>query len=84
MYGLPTGQPEDHCASLCGYGSLAALVDLFERRGVKVKVSSDMPTGLYYAMFSRGSIGIVDQQSLMNITGEAWVRTPTTIVKDLS
>ena len=32
IYGLPTGQPEDHCASLCGYGSLAALVDLFERR----------------------------------------------------
>jgi len=35
-------------------------------------------------MFSRGSIGIIDQQSLMNITGEAWVRNPTTMVKNLS
>jgi len=81
---LPTGQPENHCASLCGYGPLAALVDLFERRGVDVDVPSGMPAGLCYAMFSRGSIGIVDRQSLINITGEAWVRNPTTIVEKLS
>ena len=42
-----------------------------------------MPTGLCYAMFTWGSIGIVDRQSLMNITGEAWVRNPTTVVKNL-
>ena len=36
-----------------------------------------------YAMFTWGSIGVVDRQSLMNITGEAWVRNPTTIVKNL-
>jgi hypothetical protein len=83
VYGLPAGQPEDHCASLCGYGPLAALVDLFERRRVKVNLPSGMPTGLCYAMFALGSIGIVDRQSLMNITGEAWVRSPTTIVKTL-
>ena len=83
IYGLPTGQPENHCASLCGYGPLAALVDLFERRGVNVNLPSGMPTGLCYAMFTWGSIGIVDRQSLMNITGEAWVRNPTTIVKTL-
>jgi hypothetical protein len=81
---LPTGQPENHCASLCGYGPLAALVDLFERHGVNVNLPSRMPTGLCYAMFTWGSIGIVDRQSLMNITGEAWVRNPTTIVKNLS
>jgi hypothetical protein len=28
-----------------------------------------------------GSVGIIDQQSLMHITGEAWIRNPTTIVK---
>ena len=83
IYGLPKGQPENHCASLCGYGSLAALVDLFERYRVKVNLPSGMPTGLCYAMFTWGSIGIVDRQSLMNITGEAWVRNPTTIVKNL-
>jgi hypothetical protein len=84
IYGLPTGQSENHCASLFGYGPLAAMVDLFERRGVKVDLPSGMPTGLCYAMFTWGSIGIVDRQSLMNIAGEAWVRNPTTIVKNLS
>jgi len=84
IYGLPADQPENHCASLCGYGPLAALVDLFERHKVNVNLPSGMPTGLCYAMFTWGSIGIVDQRSLMNITGEAWVRNPTTIVKKLS
>ena len=84
LYGLPAGQLEDHCVSLCGYGPLAALVDLFARQGVKVNVPSGMPAELCYAMFTSGSIGIVDRQSLMNITGEAWVRNPTTIVKNLS
>jgi hypothetical protein len=84
IHGLPTGQPENHCASLCGYGPSAALVDLFERHGVKVHLPSGMPTGLCYAMFTHGSIGIVDRQSLINITSEAWVRNPPTIVKNLS
>jgi len=84
IHGLPMGQPENHCASLCGYGVLAALVDFFEQHGVNVDLPSGMPTGLCYAMFTWGSIGIVDRQSLMNITGEAWVRNPTTIVKNLS
>jgi hypothetical protein len=82
-YSLPAGQPENHWASLCGYGPLAALVDLFERHGVHVRLPSGMPSGLCYAVFIRGSIGIIDQQSMMNITGEAWVRNPTTIVRTL-
>lgn len=84
IHGLPPSQPEDFCASLCGYGPLAALVDLFERNEVNVNLPSGMPTGLCYAMFTRGSIGIVDRQSLLNITGEAWVRIPTTVVKNFS
>jgi hypothetical protein len=84
IYGLPKGQPEDHCASLCGYGTLSALVDLFERHKVKVNLPPGMPTGLCYAMFSRGSIGIIDSQSMINITGEAWVRNPTTTIKNLA
>jgi hypothetical protein len=83
VFGLSAGQPEDHCAGLCGYGTLGALVDLFERHGVQVQVPSGMPTGPCYAMFTSGSIGIIDRQSLMNITSEAWVRTPTTIVRNL-
>jgi hypothetical protein len=57
------------------------MVDLFKRNGVKLNLPSGMPTGLCYAMFTWGSIGIADRTSLMNITGEAWVRNPTTIVK---
>jgi hypothetical protein len=83
IYGLPPGQPESHCASLSGYGPLPALVDLFERHGVNAVLPSGMPTGLCYAMFARGSIGIIDRESLMNIAGEAWVRIPTTIVKNV-
>jgi hypothetical protein len=83
IYGLPQGQPGDQCASLFGYAPLAALVDLFRRHGVDVNLPSGMPTGLAYAMFTSGSIGVIDRQSLMNITGEAWVRSPTTIVKTL-
>jgi hypothetical protein len=83
IYGLPADQLQNQCASLCGYGPLAVLVDLFERHGVNANLPAGMPTGLCYAMFTWGSIGIVDRQSLMNITGEAWVRNPTTIVKNL-
>jgi hypothetical protein len=82
-YGLPAGQPENHCASLCGYGALATLVNLFRLHAIDVKAPSGMPAGVCYAMFTWGSIGIVERQSLMNITGEAWVRTPTTIVRNL-
>ena len=81
--GLPPAQPQNHCASLCGYGPLAALIDLFTRQGVHPDPPVDMPSGLCYAIFLRGSIGILDRQSLLNITGEAWVRTPTTIVRNL-
>jgi hypothetical protein len=81
VHGLPAGQPEEHWASLFGYGPLATLVDLFEGHGVRVSLPPAMPTGSCYAMFTEGSLGIIDRQSLMNITGEAWVRIPTTIVK---
>jgi hypothetical protein len=81
IYGLPPDRSEDHCASLCGYGQLTMLVHLFEQQGIKVNLPSGMPPGLCYALFTWGSVGIIDQQSMMNITGEAWVRNPTTIVK---
>jgi hypothetical protein len=81
--GLPAGQPEDRWASLCGYGPFGALVELFARHGINVDLPPGMPAGLCYAMFISDSIGIVDRQSLTNITGEAWVRTPATIVRNL-
>jgi hypothetical protein len=83
IHGLPTAQPGVHCASLFGYGPLPIIVHSFEQHGVNVSLPPGMPAELCYAMFTQGSVGIVDRQSLMNITSEAWVRIPTTIVKSL-
>jgi hypothetical protein len=80
MYNYPANQPEDHCVSLCGYGTLPELVALFQQHGVTVHPPAGMPTGLCYAMFSWNSIGIVDQQSMLNMTYEAWARNPVTII----
>jgi hypothetical protein len=82
--GLPTGLPEDICVSLFGYGPLTTLVDQFARHGINVDAPAAMPTGLCYALFAHDTIGIIDRQSLLNITGEAWVRIPTTMVKPSS
>ena len=48
MYNYPSGLPEDHCVSLCGYGNLNDLVKLFKQNGVTVNVPSGMPTGMCY------------------------------------
>jgi hypothetical protein len=80
MYDYPANQPEDHCVSLCGYGTLAELVALFREHNVTVTVPNGMPAGLCYAMFTWNSIGIICEQSLLNMTYEAWVRTPATII----
>ncbi len=81
MYNYPAGQAEDHCVSLCGYGNLSDLVNLFSEKGVGVNVPSGMPTGTCYAMFTWNSIGIIDEQSMLNMTHEAWVRNPVTVVR---
>lgn len=65
---------EDHCVSLCGYGTMNWLA---QQLGVSV------PAGMNgndpgYAMFTWDSIGIIDVSSMVNITGEAWLRNPTT------
>jgi hypothetical protein len=81
IFGLQAGQPEDHCVSICGYGTLAELIALFKQHGVTVSVPNGMPTGLCYAIFTWNSIGIVDQQSMLNMTYEAWIRKPVTVIR---
>jgi len=81
MFNYPKNQPEDHCVSICGYGSLAALVGLFREHNVNVNVPNGMPTGLCYAIFTWNSIGIVCEQSLLNMTYEAWIRNPVSVVR---
>jgi len=68
---------EDHCVSLCGYGTIAWLAQHLKAK-VPAKVDGTKPG---YAMFTWDSIGIIDQPSLLAITHEAWLRTPTTVIK---
>jgi hypothetical protein len=66
----------DHCVSLCGYGTISWLA-----QGLNVPV----PTGVDgnkpgYALFTWNSIGVIDEPSMLAITNEAWLRTPTTVI----
>jgi hypothetical protein len=65
----------DHCVSLCGYGSISWLA---QQLNVQVPTGVD-GTAAGYALFTWGSIGIIDEASLMAITHEAWLRQPTTV-----
>jgi hypothetical protein len=68
---------EDHCTSLCGFGTVAWLKAQLGGGDFSADVDS-LPA---YAMFTWGSIGIIDVPSLLAITGEAWLRLPTTVIK---
>jgi hypothetical protein len=75
--GFQQSRGELECASLCGFGSIQWLA---ENLGTKVSPPSD-PMASGFAMFARGSIGIVDAGSLANIAIEAWSRRPTTVIR---
>ncbi|MGO8758640.1 MAG: hypothetical protein ACLQG3_10995 [Terracidiphilus sp.] len=68
---------EDHCVSLCGYGSFSWLAS---QLGVTVPSGIDGGTP-GWGMFTWDTIGIIDNPSLQAITGEAWLRNPTTVVQ---
>jgi hypothetical protein len=68
---------EDHCVSLCGYGTLAWLA---QQLGVPVPAGID-GTRQGYALFTWNTIGIIDQPSMAAITAEAWLRQPTTVIR---
>ena len=57
MYNYPKNQPEDHCVSLCGYGTLPELVHLFQQHHVTVHAPPGMPAGLCYATFTGIPLG---------------------------
>jgi hypothetical protein len=74
--GFHSDTNEDHCVSLCGYGSITWLA---QQLGVSVPGGVD-GTQPGYAMFTWDSIGIIDVPSMIAITQEAWLRQPTTVV----
>jgi hypothetical protein len=73
--GFQKDDNEDHCVSLCGYGTLGWLAEQ-----LKVSVPANVnPGSAGYAVFTWGCIGIMDIPSMQAITREAWLRVPTTV-----
>jgi hypothetical protein len=66
----------DHCVSLCGYGKVCWLANQLGAHLPGVNPFADA-----YALFTWDSIGIITADSMVAITGEAWLRNPTTLVK---
>jgi hypothetical protein len=75
--GYAQDMAEDHCVSLCGYGTLSWLAGQLH---VAVPANVD-GTAAGYALFTWDSIGIIDAPSLIAITQEAWLRSPTTVIQ---
>lgn len=75
--GFHADSAQDHCVSLCGYGTIMWLAQQLE---VNVPAGVD-GSQQGYAMFNWNSFGIIDQASMLAITHEAWLRSPTTIIK---
>jgi len=74
--GFHSDSNEDHCVSLCGYGSMSWLA---QQLGAQVPAGVDgAQPG--YALFTWNSIGIIDVPSMIAVTFEAWLRQPTTEV----
>lgn len=73
--GFRSDQNEDHCVALCGYGSISWLAS---QLGVNVPAGIDGSQPAY-ALFTWDTIGIIDVPSMLAITGEAWLRNPTTV-----
>jgi hypothetical protein len=76
--GLSNDAAEDHCVSLCGYGTISWLAQ---------QLNAQVPGGVNgsqqaYAMFTWNSIGVIDAPSMTAITHEAWVRQPTTVINN--
>ena len=73
--GFKTDPNLDHDTELVGYGTIAWLAECF---GVPLPSTVD-GTKPAYALFTWGTVGIIDAPSLEAIVGEAWLREPTTV-----
>jgi hypothetical protein len=71
--GFTKDRNEDHCVSLCGYGPASWLAGQ-----LGASASGDAPM---YALFTWNTIGLIDPASMVAITGEAWLRNPTTVIQ---
>lgn len=74
LVGASVDQNLDHCVSLFGYGTAS---DVFKGFVLPVPQGID-PSTFGYILFTWGTLGFVDQATVTNISGEAYVRNPTT------
>jgi hypothetical protein len=79
MTGFTQANPndEDHCVSLFGFGTLG---QCFQVLGVPVPSNVKDPTAPGYLLFTWSTIGVIDQPSMLAVTFEAYLRSPTTVV----
>lgn len=75
--GFKPDSNEDHCVSLCGFGTIGWLWAQLNYKTPDPSINIDGPG---YALFTWSSIGIIDVPSLLAICGEAWLRNPTTVI----
>lgn len=75
--GFKTDDNFDHCVSLAGFGSIDYLATAL---GVPVPAGID-GSAAGYALFTWNTIGIIDVPSFLAITGEAWGRSPATVIR---
>lgn len=75
-FGFIADTNEDHCVSLCGYGTLTWLAQQFNMQMPNEVNGQDIG----YALFTWNSIAIIDKKSMLAITHEAWLRNPTTVI----
>lgn len=68
-------QNTDHCVALWGFGTARELAGLL---GTTLDGRID-PSARSYLMYTWSTIGIVERQSMINVTDEAWLRGPTTV-----
>jgi hypothetical protein len=67
---------QDHCVGLCGYGTVA---QCYQMLGLPVPaIAAANVNNNAVLMFTWSSIGVVEFSSMVAVTSEAWLRTPTT------
>jgi hypothetical protein len=75
LTGACMDQNIDHAVCLCGFGTAKDLCAM-----LKVPVPASLnPTTRCYLLFTWSTIGVIDRNSMLAITGEAWLRNPTTV-----
>jgi len=72
---------EDHCVGACGFGTAAEFVAALNAAfGLALVVPSNVDPNLQgYAIFTWSTIGFVAVQAFVNMTGEAWIRSPSSV-----